>query len=222
MSRLISWAAASLEKSINQPMLPHIIIALNFTDTSIDEVLWESQQATDSLVSDFQRIMDNVDKFQEQARDWKDKGRPIHNVRELLNCYYSSVTVVRIPVKGRYMLINQQISRLRDQILSKCRDSHRDKRRARMISNSDDLQIYLSAAFKHFSLRLDVPFNFVEIALKAHPIPRNFSGNILQLAILIKDHPGISLPAMRIFEELGRFVAPCIFLDIVRQRLKSK
>ena len=204
---------------MNQPALPHAIIALNFTDLSIDESQWDPQSATDKLMADFESVVNRVDKFRELAGHWISLGRPIRSIKDLLHCYYSSVTVVKIPVKGRYGKMMEQVGKLRNEIVSRCKDAHDTKKEARMLSNSDDLQIYLIAAFDHFSRKLDAPFNFVEVAFKNHPIPRNFSGNMLQLAIALKNHPDINLTGKRMFEELGYMFASCIRLDIARQRL---
>jgi hypothetical protein len=90
-----------------------------------------------------------------------------------------------------------------------------------MLATSDELNQYLQAAFDHFSQNLDTPFNFLEIAFKNSPIPRDFGGNILKLAAAIQevqetvDGPGI-------FEKLSVMVASCIILDCARHGLKGK
>lgn len=221
LDRLISWAAACLEKSLNQPALPHAIIASNFTDVSIDPHQWNTGTATRKLMSGFEDVIARVEKFKVLADFWKRRGKIINTVRDLLRCYYSSVTVVRLPLKGRYMRMHDQVEELHDAISSNCRKAHEAKKRIRMLANSDDLQVYLRAAFIHFSQNLDVPFNFVEVALNHHPgAPKGFSGNMLQLAIIIKDN--LQFDAERIFTEMARMVASCIFLDIARHALLGR
>ena len=86
-----------------------------------------------------------------------------------------------------------------------------------MLSNSDDLQLYLQLAFDHFSQNLEAPFNFVEVALKINPIPSDSSGNILKLAVAIKDrHPFAKV--LEIFDHLSVMAASCVMLDIHRHR----
>ena len=115
------------------------------------------------------------------------------------------------------MLIDEQVAKLHTEIVVKCSLSHNTKRKVRMLSNSEDLQLYLQLAFDHFSLNLDEPFDFVKVALKVNPIPSDFGGNILKLAVAIKDqHP--SWNVAQIFEHLSLMVASCIMLDIYRQR----
>lgn len=63
LDRLISWAAACLEKSLNQPALPHAIIASNFTDVSIDPHQWNTGAATRKLMTSFEDVIARVEKF---------------------------------------------------------------------------------------------------------------------------------------------------------------
>ena len=87
-----------------------------------------------------------------------------------------------------------------------------------MLLNSDELQPYLQYAFDHFSRDLDTPFDFVQASFSNNPIPADFGGNILKLAINImevwKDH----LNGPDIFKELSFMVASCIMLDSARHR----
>lgn len=206
-----------MEKSLNQPALPHVIIALNATDMAIDSNQWETKHSTEKLLSDVRDAVRKIPMLQERATQWQDKGRTINNTKDLLYCYYSSVSVIRIPIKGRYMLMDQQVGKLREEIVFRSNQSHYTKAKIRMLSNGDDLQMYLQAAFDHFAQDLDKPFNFVEVALRNNPIPLTFSGNILKLAIAIRDHPAKPLPPI-IFKVLAPMVASCIMLDIHRHR----
>ena len=217
LTKLIGWALISLEKSLGQPALPHVIIALNATDLSIDPTQWNVAEATRKLLSDVQKSVEKVPALQEVVERWRANGRSVKTTKDLLECYYSSVTVVRIPVKGRYMLIDEQVGKLHSEIVEKCAQSHSVKRRVRMLSNSDDLQLYLQLAFDHFSQNLHTPFNFIEMALKINPIPSDFSGNIVKLAVAIKYRQPL-LKVSEIFGRLSHMVASCIMLDIHRHR----
>lgn len=221
LDKLISWAALCLEKSLNQPALPHAVIASNFTEVYIDSLQWDAGIASKKLMSDFEDLIGRVERFRDLADYWIRRGKSINTVHDLLLCYYSSVTIVRLPVKGRYMRMHSQVEQLHAVISSNCRKAHEAKRRIRMLANSDDLQVYLRAAFMHFSQKLDVPFNFVEVALNHHPgAPKGFSGNMLQLAIIVKD--SLHFDAERIFVEIARMVASCIFMDIARHALLGR
>lgn len=217
LKKLIAWASASFEKSLGQPALPHIIVVLNATDLAIDGSQWDVKEATRKFLSDVETSIESIPSFQAQLEFWRAKGCLIRTTKDLLERYYSSITVVRIPAKGRYMLIDEQVAKLHTEIVVRCSQSHYRKRKVRMLSNSEDLQLYLQLAFDHFSLNLDQPFNFVKVALKVNPIPSDFGGNILKLAVAIKDKHA-SWKVADIFDHLSLMVASCIMLDIHRHR----
>ncbi|KAH8667562.1 hypothetical protein BGZ60DRAFT_564753 [Tricladium varicosporioides] len=221
LEKLLDWASASIEKSLNQPALPHVIIALNATDLQIDEKQWGVREATAILMSDIEGAISRVPRFGEYAHLWREAGRLITTTKDLLECYYSSVTVVRIPTHGRYMLMNEQISKLHSQIQTCCEASYLTKKRVRMLSNDEKLQVYLQSAFDHFSHNLEVPFDFVKEAVKNNPIPRDFGGNILKLAIAVRDHNSFvnHYDGANIFTKLSHMVASCLMLNSARQSL---
>lgn len=217
LTKLISWASTSLEKSLGQPALPHVIIVINATDLAIDAGQWDIGEATRKLLSDVETSIEGIPALQPQLEHWRSKGHPIKTTKDFLECYYASILVVRIPTKGRYMLMDEQVRKLHTQIHVKCQKSQITKRKVRMLSNSEDLQLYLQQAFDHFSNKLDEPFNFVEVALKISPIPSDFGGNIVKLAVTVKDcRPSVSVN--EIFQHLTLMVASCIMLDIHRNR----
>ena len=139
-------------------------------------------------------------------------------MKDLLECYYSSITIVRIPTDGRYMMINTQVQLLHDTITRRCKESFHEKRRARMLSTSENLNIYLQSAFDHFANDLHTPFNFMDISFKINPIPLDFGGNILKLAVAMKRCFG---KPEKIFQELSFMVASCILLDCARQNVQG-
>ena len=217
LTKLIRWASSSFESSLGQPALPHLIIALNATDLAIDARQWDVDEATRKFLSDNETAVGIMPDLQTFVSKWRLAGHTINTTKDLLECYYSSVTVVRIPAKGRYMLIDQQVSKLHREIVIRSNQSHHMKRKVRMLSNSEDLQVYLQLAFDHFSQYLDKPFNFIEAALRINPIPSDFGGNILKLAVAIRDCRG-NPQVTDIFAHLSLMVASCIMLDIHRQR----
>ncbi|EON62430.1 hypothetical protein W97_01652 [Coniosporium apollinis CBS 100218] len=222
LEKLLNWASASIEKSLNQPLLPHAIIALNATENSIDPSQWTVKEATQRLLSDIDDSIALVPQFANYAEYWRNRGKKIKSMKDLIECFYSSVTVVRIPTKGRYMLINEQVEKLHQEIVSACNNAYIARQKARMLCDADGLQIYLQSAFDHFSRDLDTPFNFIEVSLKNNPIPLDFRGNILKLALAIRDWSQDSIRSgPRIFKILGPMVASCIMLDFARQKYQG-
>lgn len=217
---MLQWAASSIEGATNQCAMPHAIIVLNFTDPNINPAGWTTKSATNSLLTEYARaVYDNPD-VRKHAEYWQERGSPIRSTRDLLMCYYSSVNVVRIPQKGRYGLIDQQVGVLHSEIQMRCSQAHDNRKHLRVLLNSEEFQRALSMGFDHFSHRLDEPFDFVELFWSLNPIPKDFGGNILRLALAIKNDPKMKGATGRaIFQHLGHMVASCVMLDLVRQHL---
>lgn len=221
LEKLLKWASSSIEKSVNQPTLPHLIIVLNASEVVPGESQWDVAQATKVLMADIALAIDRDPHIRRYAREWKDRGARIRTTYDLLRCFYSSITVIRIPIKGRYMLLEDQVTKLREEIIRCCNDSLETKKEVRMLANGEKLQIYLQSAFDHFSQNLDTPFDFIKEAIRINPLPRDFCGNIMKLAIAIKNFSNFRDRAdvPRIFQELSQMVASCIVWDSIRQGL---
>jgi hypothetical protein len=116
--------------------------------------------------------------------------------------------------------MEHQVTKLHKTIVQRCTESYLAKRTARMLSTSEELDVYVQAGFDHFSKRLDKPFNFVEVAIRNNPIPDDFASHIVQLAILmLPQFPKDLQGASELFTKLSNMVASCIFLNCV---LKQK
>ncbi|KAJ0307338.1 hypothetical protein COL516b_003951 [Colletotrichum fioriniae] len=228
LDKLLEWGSASIDKSLNQPALPHAVIVLNATDNVADDE-WNIETATARLLDDISGAIFREPRFEEQARLWQNIGRTINTTKDLLDCYYASITVIRVPSRGRYMLMDDQMGKLFELINKRCQASLLTKKRVRMLATADKLQVYLHAAYDHFSRDLDTPFDFVKEALKHNPIPQDFSGNILNLAISISNNSTQIAQqgggTQRIFEKMVPMISSCIMLDsreIISQTLTSK
>jgi hypothetical protein len=96
IEQLIRWAAAALETSSNQPLLPHAIIVFNASDNATDPILWDVNQATISLMDSVRRAVHQNHNMRKFAEFWRQKGKPVESVEMLLLSYYSSIRVVRV------------------------------------------------------------------------------------------------------------------------------
>ena len=210
-----------MESATNQSVLPHVIVVLNKSHPLLEEEDFDVSTATNKLLSDADRALELNGDIRRYVRYWRGEGRDIRCARDLIRCYYSSMNVVRVPEKGRYMLIHQQIRRLRDQIALCCEGSHANKIRARRDLNADELGECLQSGFDHFTDTLDVPFDFLNFSWSLNPIQPGFEGNILRLALMIVEcgHIGIGED---VFRHLSNMVASCIMLEQVRHRIKGK
>lgn len=188
LRKLIRWGAASLEKSLNVPRLPHAVLVLNMTDVEVDE--WNPDLATIRVLESFGAYtgLGGVPEFQDLAKAWKNNsGTNINSAYDLLRKYYSSFTVVRVPDgKGRFNLLDQQVAELQRVISSKCNDSIFAKKQAHMPITSDGVHRYLQAGFDHFSRTLEEPFDFIKERLENNPPPEDFADHIWALALLIR------------------------------------
>lgn len=91
--RLITWAAAAIETSSNQPVLPHAVIVLNASEHDIDEKLWDVPANTQSILEGLARTVNRNETFKKWAQFWRERNKPINTLLDLVLCYYSSVQV---------------------------------------------------------------------------------------------------------------------------------
>jgi hypothetical protein len=91
-----------------------------------------------------------------------------------------------------------------------------------MLLNAVELQSYLHCAFDHFALTLEEAFDFVQASFLNNPIPMDFGGNILRLAMKMVSQHGHRRPDPRdIFGRLSQLIASCIMLDSVRHEIRG-
>lgn len=206
-----------MESSVNQPALPQAVIVLNASDATMDEEEWDGKTATTRLMEHIKYAIHSepIKKFADQ---WTKRGKTVNSSEELIKCYYADVRVIRIPAKGRNMLIKKQVDQLHLQLSWACQASFKAKWEARQYCTTEELNRYLQAAFDHFTSKPEQPFNFVDIALKADPIPQSFSDHILALVTWNSD----SKNGRAKFKGLSKIVASCILLDCIRYKRPGK
>lgn len=90
-----------------------------------------------------------------------------------------------------------------------------------MLLDADELQSYLQFAFDHFACNLDIAFDFVEASFTNSPIPLDFGGNILKLAINLMELWENEADGETIFTELSYMVASCIMLESARHKIRG-
>ncbi|KAI9759344.1 MAG: hypothetical protein M4579_002402 [Chaenotheca gracillima] len=218
---LIDWAAAALETSSNQPVLPHAIIVLNASENALESWNWNVDDTTAWLINSVESAIFQSDKFKKYVDFWQERNKTIDSTANLLEAYYSSVRIVRVPQNGRPKLIKEQVGRLYQEIAKDCRQSRESKRSLRMLLDASEVQPYLQYAFDHFSCNLDTPFDFVKASFSNNPIPPDFGGNILKLAINLMEKWERKLDGPAIFRELSFMVASCIMLDSARHKTRG-
>ena len=195
---------------------------LNASEYDIDPDLWNVGNATARLLDSTSRTVYQNATFKKYAQFWRERQRQIETIGQLLSAYYSSVKVVRIPTSGRPNLIRDQTHSLREHIVLACDLARERKMELRMLMNADELQPYLQYAFDHFACELEKPFDFVQASFTNSPIPLNFGGNILKLALSLMEAWTNAIDAEIIFKELSYMVASCIMLDSARSKIRGK
>ncbi|KAI2627754.1 hypothetical protein GGR54DRAFT_430692 [Hypoxylon sp. NC1633] len=221
--RLVKWAAAAIETSSNQPVLPHAIIALNASEHGLGGSPWDVRHNTETILDDLANTINRNVTFKKWAQFWRERGKPVNTLVDLILCYYSSIQIIRLPAEGRPNLMEEQIRKLYDGTLTACIAARCVRYQARMLLDVEDLHDYLQEAFSHYSTTLESPFDFVQASSRNSPIPQDFGGNILKLALNIMNvfNPQQHIDARRIFSELSYMVASCIMLDSARHNNKG-
>ncbi|KAF3185778.1 hypothetical protein TWF788_003827 [Orbilia oligospora] len=227
IERLIIWATAALEKSSNQPVLPHAIIVLNSLPNGAPNDFWAADTTTERVLAEANIEFPENPKFKPFIRHWKERGKKVETVRDLLKLYYDNVRVVGIPKKGRSTLMQKQVSQVYLEIKASVERSHGMKKERRMLMNSMALQFHLQSAYDHFASSLRTPFDFVKSTFAHCPIPPGFGGSILKLIISARKQVLCRIeegkPVVRqlesLLESVASMIASCILLDIARQQI---
>ena len=220
LQKLIEWASTSIDKSLNQPSLPHLVIVLNATPNNIDDEQWDVDIATEKLLEVYKESIHRIPKLMDTVAHLRRIGKNISSTKELLEYYYSSVSVVRIPTQGRYMQIDTQIGKLYLAIQQKCSASFVQKRQIRMLLNAERLQQYINSAYDHFSRHREEPFDFVKEALRHNPLPQDFRGHLLNVMLSLYHNAGNlqrRLPAVELLSFLSRHIACWVMLAAARE-----
>ena len=210
-----------MESATNQSVLPHAIVVLNKSNYSLGEEAYDIDAATKKLLSDANQSLTFNPAIDRHVHLWRQgHDKDIQTAEDLLKCYYSTFRVIRIPEKGRYMLIDQQVRKLQSTISYCCRGSHRHKLQARRDLRAEELGECLQSGLDHFTASLDIPFDFLAFSWSQNPIPPGLEGNILRLALSIQNIQK-GFRGHEIFQHLSQMVASCIMLYYIHHRIRG-
>ncbi|UKZ82727.1 hypothetical protein TrVFT333_010523 [Trichoderma virens FT-333] len=206
---LFRWAATSIDKSLNQPSKPHVIIVLNDAKSTGDQNQWDPIHATKKLLDDHPKLNSNIEST----------PGGITTTKGLLDYYYSSFTVLKVPDKILLAKVNTQMQTLYQLIEDKCNASHQAKRQTRMLLNTEKLPIYINAALDHFRECFDQPFNFVTEARRHLSPPQDFRGHCQKRASESDEKVADCDPAF--FERLTDPIASSVMLAAMRDNTQG-
>ncbi|KAH6613399.1 hypothetical protein F5144DRAFT_616347 [Chaetomium tenue] len=225
MAHLISWADVAVRTSSNQPVLPNAIVVLNSSDQDIPPDLWDVSKSTEKVFEDFNEINyeDDADEFVKFAKAWLESGNGtrITTIKDLALRYYSSVQIIRLPNKAQPARMLTQAAQLRSCISDASLRARNARLQSRMLLDVEQLQGYFHDALSHFARTLKEPFDFVQASFRHSPIPADFSGNVLRLALNVTDPTGVPRRLLSQRLESGLFevsyaVASSILLNSTR------
>ncbi|QDS77600.1 hypothetical protein FKW77_001933 [Venturia effusa] len=195
---------------------------LNASEHEIHPSLWDVHANTGTILDDLAGTVNQSEIFKKYAEFWRSRGRTIDSLEQLVASYYSSIQILRVPADGRPKLMHTQVGKLYDGLMTASIAARSNKASLRMLLDVESLQSYLTYAFTHFSGTLEFPFDFVQASFINSPVPANFGGNILKLAINIMDVWGRTTTPSTIFESLGLMVASCIMFESARNKIPGK
>lgn len=180
---------------------------------------WNTTAATEDTLKEVSIEFQRNAKFTRFIKYWEMRGTKAESISQLLHLYYSTVTVVRIPRKGRSNLMKEQIQELYRQI-NRCVDySHQAKADRGMLMNAETLHAQFQSAFDHYTTDLTTAFDFVKATLAYNPIPSDFSGSILKLILEMKKQCRLGIEWKPILETVAPFIASCIMIETAREAL---
>lgn len=222
--KLVDWAHRAIEKSCNQSVLPHAVIVLNKAGTSNSgkSDRWDPDAVTNTQLEAVNKALEKKKELKEKVAFWAMRNVNINTSKDLLECYYASVKVIRIPMLHDPELLEKQVSKLYDMISAKCNESQERRRQCRMRLDAVKLHLYLRNAFDHFATYADKPFDFVKASFDINPISPSFGlrDGILRLAItvqpLLEDHTGLL-----VWQKISRVIASCFMLNAYQRSVKG-
>ena len=199
-------------------------MVLNATDNTIDSNQWDPKFATEKLLDDYKHSIYQVPALRKIVAKLEADGIAISSTKQLLEFYYASILVVRIPAKGSYLQIEEQVGQLYDAIRYRCDASYERKKSARLLLNAERMQQYLNSAFDHFAHHLDQPFDFIKEALRYNSIPTDFGGHIVNLILSlyhdVHDERERPLPD-DLLRYLSSPIACCLMLAAAREDMQG-
>ncbi|KAK0714767.1 hypothetical protein B0H67DRAFT_553419 [Lasiosphaeris hirsuta] len=219
--KLLTWAVNAIETSSNQPILPHAIIVLNKHEDYPN--LSGSSTNTKDILRDMSPVIEVNKTFLKCAEYWRERGKPIHNLEELIRCYCSSIEILRVPRRDRPQLVHDRVKQLQVLVSNSCSAAQTTRSRTGMLLDMHDFQAYMQEAFTVFSMKLDSPFDFTVVSLRRSQLLADFSGNLLKLLRGVVDiwKHNLEVPMQEILLEITCLATSSIMLDTARHRDKG-
>lgn len=188
-----------------------------------DAEWWDVDNTTSNALKDWNSLINiSGGQLTKIAACWRERGKKIHSLLDLIRCYYSGFKIICIPA-ARYppSLIKQQYEKLYNEINTASSAAWGRRESSGFLMSAEELEYYLESAFDHFSKHPTTPFNFLTAACLYNPVAPTLKTHIVRLALYFMScYPDDN--GMQLFERVAPLVASSIFLDSHRQRYPAR
>ena len=151
------------------------------------------------------------------AREWRARDKEVTTLKDLISCYYCGIKIICVPhMNAAPSRISGQYKKLQGLIKEASEETFKMRQNAELLMNSEELDIYFSYAFNHFSQNPTKPFDFVNAAFQHSPIEATFKYHILKSATRLMETGQFESDYV-LFDELAPLVASSILLDVCRK-----
>lgn len=187
--------------------------------SSLEEEKWDTKSSTRWLFAGLDQEISNNGRFTKFMKR-KEDGSSVPMTTQRLQCYYSTIRVIRVPELAlgsrRPHLIAQQMNHLYQQITDNCKAIRESKSLLRMALNAEQFSPYLRLAFDHFKSEegLSTRFDFVGASFIDAAIFPDFASNIKTIAVFLLRRP--NMRSETLFTDLTNLIASCIMFDATR------
>lgn len=184
VSQMIIWADKARNASLNQVILPRVILVLNnVTLSEVDRNTWENgESATETVVNALKNciISGELEDIATRWNDILDADDRINSVMDLFLRYFKSLSVVYIPPIGYIQQAARfyiQVQQLRKKILSLSNEVRIERINSFHQLDSRQLESLFNIGIEHFFTKLDEPFDFFPHARFNRPLAKSVAGN---------------------------------------------
>lgn len=175
--------------------------------------------ATKFLLDDLDQTMTKNTAFIRWVRFWHERGRYIYTLRDLVTAFYSDIRIVLVPEKGRPGQVHHQYKVLRDEIRRASYRSQQHRQRANLLLNSVQFNPYLQIAYGHFSVTLDIPFDFIEASSSFYDIAQDRNPILSLIRACFALWPRDT--SQQVLLPLAPLMASAMMLDVIRREIKG-
>ncbi|KAH8805185.1 hypothetical protein F5884DRAFT_859795 [Xylogone sp. PMI_703] len=182
-TQMILWADNVHEKSLNQAILPHVVVVLNKCDY---DGMWMNEDfATAAILDRMAECTEFGPDLQKVADKWNQilpENEKVHSIKDLVLRYFRGVSAICVPLRARGVVeFHRQIQQLQASIV-RTRDSINEARgRTGSRINAIDLEAYLNGALDHFFTTFDKPFDFSKYARANEQVSPGLTQNAMLL-----------------------------------------